>query len=126
MLHKVKRFAIHAYAVGLAFVPTALVRAQSAGFDDIIPAQPENVTGGFSNLSTVIGTVFNIVIAAAGAIFVILLLVGGIQYLTAAGNEESVGNARKLLINSIVGLIIVLSAWALGNWILQRVGIATV
>jgi len=55
-----------------------------------------------------------------------LLLVGGIQYLTAAGNEESVGNARKLLINSIVGLIIVLSAWALGNWILQRVGIATV
>lgn len=126
MLHKVKRFATHALGVGLSIMPATFVRAQSGGFGDILPPKPTNVTSGFKDLATTISTVFNIVIAAAGAIFVILLLVGGIQYLTAAGNEESVGNARKLLINSIVGLIIVLAAWALGNWILQRVGIATV
>ena len=129
MVHKVRRFIVHAYAVGLALVPTALVRAQFEGFGGQgnvpLPAQPTGIPNKFTDLQTTIATVFNVVIAAAGAIFVILLLVGGIQYLTAAGNEEAVGNARKLLINSIVGLIIVLAAWALGNWILGRVGLGT-
>lgn len=80
------------------------------------------ISGKFNDIPTLIGTVFNIVVFAAGAIFVILLLIGGIQYLTAAGNEESIGKARGLIINSIVGLIVVLASWAIGTWVLGQVG----
>lgn len=74
------------------------------------------------DIPTLIKNVFNVVVFAAGAIFVILLLIGGIQYLTAAGNEESIGKARSLIINSIVGLIVVLASWAIGTWVLGQVG----
>ena len=80
------------------------------------------ISGGFKDIPTLINTVFNIVVFAAGAIFIILLLIGGIQYLTAAGNEESIGKARGLIINSIVGLIVVLASWAIGTWVLGQVG----
>ena len=74
------------------------------------------------DVPTLIKNVFNIVVFAAGAIFVILLLIGGIQYLTAAGNEESITKAKSLIINSIVGLIVVLASWAIGTWVLGQVG----
>ena len=56
----------------------------------------------------------------AGIIFVILLLVGGIQYLTASGNEESSKKARAILMDAIIGLVIVLAAWAVGGWIIEQ------
>lgn len=80
------------------------------------------ITGFSPDVPTLIRNVFNVVVFAAGAIFVILLLIGGIQYLTAAGNEESIGKARSLIINSIVGLIVVLASWAIGTWVLGQIG----
>ena len=74
----------------------------------------------FGSVSQAVNTIFNTVIAAAAAIFVILLLVGGVQYLSAAGNEEATAKAKKLLIDAVIGLIIVLAAWAIGRFVLSR------
>jgi len=59
---------------------------------------------------------------AVGAVFVILFLVGGVQYLTSAGNEESATKAKKLLTDAVIGLVIVLASWAVANWILNGLG----
>ena len=83
---------------------------------------PRNILR-FETLGETIETIFNVVIILAGAIFVILFLVGGIQYLTAAGNEEQTGKAKKLLVDAIVGLVIVLAAWAIANFVLDQLGL---
>ena len=62
------------------------------------------------------------VFGAAGTIFVIMFIVGGIQYLTSAGNEESSTKAKKLLIDAVIGIVIVVAAWALADWILRGIG----
>lgn len=77
----------------------------------------------FKRLETALPAVFDIVIYAAGIIFVVLFLVGGIQYLTSAGNEEATGKAKKLLVDAVIGLIIVLASWAIGTWILTNLGV---
>lgn len=81
---------------------------------------PTGVPYTFESVGESVRTIFNVVILVAGIIFVILFLVGGIQYLTASGNEESSGKARKLLLDAIVGLVIVLAAWAIGGWIIKQ------
>jgi len=78
----------------------------------------------FRRLETALPAIFDIVIVASGIIFVILFLVGGIQYLFSAGNEEATGKAKKLLVDAIIGLIIVLAAWAIGTWILANLGVS--
>jgi hypothetical protein len=50
----------------------------------------------------------------------ILLLIGGLQYMTSAGNEEASAKAKRLILEAIIGLVIVLAAWAAGNWIIDR------
>ncbi|TSC93247.1 MAG: Uncharacterized protein CEN89_151 [Candidatus Berkelbacteria bacterium Licking1014_7] len=63
--------------------------------------------------------IFNIAISVSGVIFMIILLVGGIQYLTGAGNEEATGKAKKMMIDAAIGLLIVLSVWAIGTWVIN-------
>jgi len=40
---------------------------------------------------------------------VIMLIVGGIQYMVAGGNEDKVKTAKKLIVNAIIGFAIVIS-----------------
>lgn len=81
---------------------------------------PSNLASKFSTLEGAIRTIFGFVILLAAVVFVILFLVGGVQYLTAAGNEEATGKAKRLLVDAIVGLVIVLAAWAVGNFVLSQ------
>ena len=66
--------------------------------------------------------IFSFVFGAAGAIFVVMFIVGGIQYLTSAGNEEAATKAKKLLINAVIGIIIIVCAYAGAAWILTSIG----
>ena len=80
---------------------------------------PTGVPNQFRDLNQTISTIFNVVILVSSIVFVVLLLIGGIQYLTSAGNEESAGKARKLMLNAVIGLVIVLAAWGIGGWIIK-------
>lgn len=91
----------------------------------VLGGGPDGLPTTFSDVPSVINTIFKVIIGAAGAIFIVLFLVGGVQYLTAAGNEEATGKARRLLVDSIVGLIIVLAAWAIGSWVLGSLGLGS-
>lgn len=83
---------------------------------------PQVLAGsGWTDLGKSIGTIYNVVILISSIIFVILFLVGGIMYLTAMGNPEQSEKSRKLLIDAVVGLVIVLAAWAIGSWVLNTI-----
>ena len=87
---------------------------------DINPTAGSEIPENFWTLDSIITLIFNTIITISGVIFLIMLLIGGIQYLTGAGNEETTGKAKKMMIDAIVGLIIVLASWAIGTWILNR------
>ena len=65
------------------------------------------------NKDSVLGLVENITtfaLAIAGGIAIIMIIWGGIQYLTAYGNEEKATSGKKILTWSITGLIVVIMA----------------
>jgi len=51
-------------------------------------------------------TIINTMIWAVGFIAVIMLIYGGIRYITAQGNEKNVGTARSIIMYAVIGLII--------------------
>ncbi|HET7529230.1 MAG TPA: pilin [Candidatus Saccharimonadales bacterium] len=55
----------------------------------------------------------NILALITGLAAVILIIVSGISMITSGGNSEAVGNARKRLINAVIGLVIVALAWTI-------------
>lgn len=71
----------------------------------------------FSSVDQIVINVINFIIVIAGIIFVVLFFVGAIRYLTGAGDEKQTQAAKRLLVDAIVGLILVLAAWAIATFI---------
>jgi len=65
--------------------------------------------------------IFNLVISVSGGVFLVMVLVGGVQYLTGAGNEETTGKAKRLMLDAVIGLLLVLAAWPIGTFIIDRI-----
>lgn len=52
-----------------------------------------------------------------GMTTVLMILYGGLRYMTSAGNEETVKNAKAIVRNAAIGLMLVMLAWAILNFI---------
>ncbi len=74
---------------------------------------------------TTVARLINVAMLFLGIIAVVIVLLGGFKWMTAAGNEDKVGEAKKLMGAGVIGLVIVLSAWGVANFILSRLITAT-
>lgn len=52
----------------------------------------------------------NLGLLSAGTVSVLFLILGGFWYLTSAGNEEQSEKGKKTIINSVIGLIVIIMA----------------
>jgi len=66
-------------------------------------------------------TVINTMMGFLGIIAVVLILIGGFKWMTAAGNEEKISEAKKLLAAAAIGLIIILASWGIANFVLTSI-----
>lgn len=60
-----------------------------------------------------------------GIVALALILYGGYTWMTAGGNEENIAKAKKILINATIGLIIILSAFAIVSFVINALIQAT-
>lgn len=60
-----------------------------------------------------------------GIIAVVIVLWGGVLWMTAGGSDDKVGTAKKILFSGLVGLIIILSAYALTQFVVNQLIEAT-
>jgi hypothetical protein len=63
--------------------------------------------------SQIVGFVINIVLSLLGVAFLILMIYAGIIWMNARGEEKEVEKAKDIIRNSIIGLVIVLGAYAI-------------
>lgn len=55
-----------------------------------------------------------------GVIFLVLLIYGGFLWMTAKGNEQQVEKAKEVMYSAIIGLIIVLAAYAISYFVVDN------
>lgn len=82
-------------------------------------------TGLSSNLTDSVSAVIKAVLALVGTIFLILTIYAGILWMTARGNEEQVTKAVGIIKTSIIGLVVIMSAYAITYFVTSKLGGAT-
>ena len=70
------------------------------------------------SLQGVIANGINVLLGFLGILFLILVLYAGFLYLTAQGADEPVKKAKKLLTTSIIGLVIIIAAYAISGYVI--------
>ena len=80
---------------------------------------------GNKSLIATITSVINVALGLLGVIAVVIILIGGFKWMTAGGNEDKVAEARKLIFAGIIGLAIILAAWAIAKFVITSLSQAT-
>lgn len=76
------------------------------------------------DIRIIIARIIVLVLQFLAAIFLGLTLFAGFRYMTAAGNEDQTKKAVSQIKDSVIGLIIVLSSWALATFIIRTLDLS--
>jgi uncharacterized membrane protein len=71
-----------------------------------------------AQVNNTIKTVVNILSAAVAVAAVIMIIIGGLRYITSAGKQESVANAKNTILYAIIGLVVVALAQVIVRFVL--------
>jgi hypothetical protein len=116
------KFLVLALAISSLLGLTQMASAQiDVGVDEI----NNSINLGSTDPRTVAARVINVALLVLGIIAVGIIIWGGFVWMTSNGEEDKVSQAKKILKNGIIGLVIVLSAWGIASFILSRLISAT-
>jgi heme/copper-type cytochrome/quinol oxidase subunit 2 len=71
-------------------------------------------------LPTLIQNIINVLLFIAGAVAVIMIILGAIRYITSNGDQADVKAAKDTILYSVVGLIVAIMAFAIVNFVVSK------
>lgn len=77
-------------------------------------------SGDMASLPSAIGKVIGVGLSLIGVLFLGLMIYGGFMWMIARGNEGEVTKAKDLIQAAIIGLVVVLAAYAITQFIGQQ------
>ena len=104
MFKKAKKLVGPSLASAILLSLPTLVYAQS-----IVPTELSPI----NNIVDIIRGVIRFILIVAFVLAFIFLIIGGIRWITAGGDEKGVAGARGMITAALIGLVIVLVAFAL-------------
>jgi hypothetical protein len=107
--------------LSLLFLPLAGAVALEVGIEEV----ESEIELGKRDIRATIASIINVAMGLLGIIAVGIILIGGFQWMTAGGNEESVDKAKKRIIQGVIGLAIILASWAIARFVLESLVTAT-
>ena len=117
-----KRFFCYIVVLLYCFVRALPVEAQGLKSAGSLFQQVGGDAGAntYSQPQQLIGTGINAALTLVGLIFLILMIYAGYLWLTARGEEEPINKAKKIITSSIVGFVLVASAYAITVFVGKR------
>jgi len=76
---------------------------------------------GGSSISSLIASAIGILSFIVGVAAVIVLIIGGLKYITSAGDSNSVASAKSTVLYAVIGLVIAILAQGIVQFVLNRV-----
>lgn len=116
---------VPAIAFGLAFAVPAM-QTQSVSAIDDSPSMRDAVREVKTDempedLPTQIKKIISIILYVAGAIAVVMLIFGGVKYITSGGSQEKVAEAKNTILYAIVGIVVCLLSFAVVEFVISGI-----
>ncbi len=129
MTQRLKKAAAFATTLGLAAVlaaPAVVFAADDLNQNDLgVGAIQSTIKLGSGDVRQTAARIINVALGFLGIVAVVIVLLGGFKWMIAGGNDEKTGEAKKLIVSGIIGLAIILSAWAITSFVISRLITAT-
>lgn len=121
---KFNKIIISGFFIFLLFCPVLVSAASTTPVVSLPSDQMKSFKGsaGFSetHAESIVATIIKTILGLLGILFVVLMIMGGFQWMTAGGNEESVKKAQGRIKNAVIGLIIIVMAYGVTAFVFKN------
>ena len=108
-------------SLGIVVTPLAIDAPVFANAKSEVTSGISSVNDGNStDLPSFITNIVNILLFLAGAVAVIVLIIGGIRYVISSGDSGQVQSAKNTILYAVVGLVVVIMAYAIVNFVINQ------
>ncbi len=107
---------VTALIVGAVTLMSAIPATAFAALNDA--TNPFKDLPGDQNVKPLAVRIVNYALTFLGIIAVLMIIFAGVKYITAAGKQESIDSAKKIILYSLIGIIIILLSFAIVNTVL--------
>lgn len=76
---------------------------------------------GLGKFNDIIRRIINLLSIIVGVVAVIMIIIGGLRYITSGGSDTSVTGAKNTILYAVIGLVIVALAQVLVRFVLRQV-----
>ena len=80
---------------------------------------------GTQDIRVTIVNLIRVALGILGVVVMVIIIAGGFRWMTAGGNDDSIAQAKKIISAGIIGLIIIIVAYALTTWVFDSIIDAT-
>jgi len=80
-----------------------------------------STAGNGEAIFTYVGLIVNVALSLLGIIFLVLIVYGGFVWMTAGGDEAKVEKAKQTFSRAAIGLLVVLCAFAIANFVVPKI-----
>ena len=102
-----------------AFAETPTPQSTNYGLDPTATAATFDT--GKTDIKVIIGNIIKAILSFVGVILILLLIIGGLMWMTSAGEEEKVKKAKSLITNAVIGVLIVVLAYTITYFVMTQV-----
>jgi hypothetical protein len=108
------------FLISCFLFPNIIFAAKTVGDAPEMLSQTVDRTGiSEGDISTMVGTSISLILSIVGTAFFILMIYAGFIWMTARGQEDRVTKAKNTIITAVIGLVIVISAYAITNLVMN-------
>ena len=75
--------------------------------------------GAETDLNKMVSLIFNVVFTVVGVVAVAFIIIGGVNYILSQGDAAKVQKAKSTILYGVIGLVVVLLAFAIVNFVLN-------
>lgn len=125
IMNKVQKL-VSVMVMGMSMLSAAPALAQQIGVGEVLPSTIQPAIGlSSADVRVTIAKIIRVAMGLLGIIAVVIVLIGGFTWMTAGGNDEKVGEAKKWIFSGVIGLAIILSAYGIASFVINQLITAT-
>ena len=73
-----------------------------------------------TSVPEMVGSVIRIILGISGTAALIIVVAGGVKWMTSGGNETKITSARKLMVSGAIGIVIIAAAYAITSFVMNQ------
>ena len=113
-----KKYTIYILCLITAFLLLMSPILAGYGLEEAAPQELKDQGGG--DLGVLIGNIIRGFLMVLGAVFLILVIYGGMKYMLARGDVNETKKAKDVIFNALIGILIIMTSYAITDFVISR------